>query len=218
MSVFEQCYSCKDYDHSNQFCHLENPQDSNLCPSYRPTLNNSKGMFRTPLLGRIRRTEFWLTQLLFIALWLLSQWLLDQHGTPMIHALIFFFILIICIISIPVCIIQGIKRCHDRGHSGWWILLPFFSPLGVLLLLNPLCSPLLLVSSKIIGGWWALLFNPLGLLFLSGEKGINQYGTDPKQSYESQMFSFEQYEKEKMTTMMSESTSEVGSQNRDMKE
>lgn len=211
MSVFEQCYSCKGYNHCTNSCPLENPKDSSLCPSYRPTENNSKGMFRTSFLGRIRRMEFCLTLLFFI----IALWVFDQYVDSFISVLILSFI------SIPVCIIQGIKRCHDRGHSGWWIFLPFFSPLGFLLLVNPLCSPLLLVSSKIIGGWWALLFNPLGLMFLSGEKGINKYGTDPKQSCESQMFSFEQYEKENnltTTTTSSNLQSEVESHNRDIKE
>lgn len=39
-------------------------------------------------------------------------------------------------------------------------------------------------------GWWIIipLFNPFGLLFLKGYEGINEYGTDPKQSYKSQVF------------------------------
>ncbi|MGD1956255.1 MAG: DUF805 domain-containing protein [Sphingomonadales bacterium] len=48
----------------------------------------------------------------------------------------------------------SIKRCHDRGKSGWWCLL-FLVP--------------------IVGFLWGLI--DLGIL--KGEEGPNQYGPDP---------------------------------------
>jgi uncharacterized membrane protein YhaH (DUF805 family) len=48
----------------------------------------------------------------------------------------------------------SIKRWHDRGKSGWWVLIA----------LVPL-----------IGGLWALIETG----FLPGTSGTNQYGPDP---------------------------------------
>lgn len=48
----------------------------------------------------------------------------------------------------------SIKRWHDRGKSGWWILIGFV---------------------PIIGGLWALIETG----FLEGDKGDNEYGSDP---------------------------------------
>ncbi len=45
----------------------------------------------------------------------------------------------------------SIKRWHDRGKSGWWILIGFV---------------------PLIGGLWALIDLP-------GTSGTNQYGPDP---------------------------------------
>ena len=47
-----------------------------------------------------------------------------------------------------------IKRWHDRGKSGWWVLI------GLI---------------PIIGFWWVLI--ECG--FLSGDEGPNEYGPDP---------------------------------------
>lgn len=48
----------------------------------------------------------------------------------------------------------SIKRWHDRGKSGWWVLI------GLV---------------PIIGGLWALIETG----FLEGTKGDNEYGPDP---------------------------------------
>ncbi|MEM8628242.1 MAG: DUF805 domain-containing protein [Pseudomonadota bacterium] len=49
----------------------------------------------------------------------------------------------------------GVRRCHDRGRSGWWLLLTFIPLFGLV--------------------WWLI---DLGLL--AGERGVNRYGADPR--------------------------------------
>lgn len=39
------------------------------------------------------------------------------------------------LILIPVILIQGIRRLHDIGKSGWWILCSFFPILNLALLI-----------------------------------------------------------------------------------
>ena len=54
------------------------------------------------------------------------------------------------ILLIPVywfLLAQGAKRCHDRGNSGWYQIIPFYN---------------------------------LWMLFADSEKGVNDYGLNPK--------------------------------------
>lgn len=55
------------------------------------------------------------------------------------------------LVSIPVGIANSIKRWHDRGKSGWWVLI---------------------VLVPIIGAVWALIETG----FLSGDETANRYG------------------------------------------
>jgi uncharacterized membrane protein YhaH (DUF805 family) len=49
----------------------------------------------------------------------------------------------------------SVKRAHDRGKSGWWVLISFIPIAGFI--------------------WWLI---DLGIL--EGEKGPNKYGPDPR--------------------------------------
>lgn len=157
MSTIDQCNSCRGY---KGLCALENPKDPNLCESYEPAINNSSGLFCRIFYwsGRIRRLEYCLTYLFFVFIGFLAGLINDNNSIFGIYVSLYF-------LSVFVMAMQGIKRSHDLGHSGWWILVP--------------------------------IYNPLALLFLSGDEGINEYGTDPKESYESQVFNEKLYKEQK---------------------
>lgn len=81
------------------------------------------GMFQTPFSfdGRIRRMEFGLSLIIYYAYAFLLGIVLGVTGidsNSVIYMLLipgYWFILA-----------QGAKRCHDRGNSGWFQIVPFY--------------------------------------------------------------------------------------------
>lgn len=75
------------------------------------------------------------------------------------------------------------RRLHDSDRRGWWLLLPVALPTGLLALLfisiaagaGGLPLAILFVLSPVLGG-----FALLPLLCLSGTRGPNRFGPDPK--------------------------------------
>lgn len=80
-------------------------------------------MFERPFSfeGRIRRTEFGLSMLIYAAVWITMNLLLVSLGTAGIAVM---FIIIIPLLWFVWA--QAAKRCHDRGNSGWYQLIPFY--------------------------------------------------------------------------------------------
>lgn len=83
-------------------------------------------MFSNPFSfnGRIGRLEYFLTHLVclcynMIILFILFS-LAGKSGVPT------FIQDICCIPSIWFGLAQGAKRCHDLGHSGFFMLIPFY--------------------------------------------------------------------------------------------
>ena len=78
-------------------------------------------MFKAPFSfeGRIRRTEYGISVLIqsFVSV-LLNLFITSQEGAV--------FGLILYIPLLWFGIAQAAKRCHDRGNSGWWQLIPFY--------------------------------------------------------------------------------------------
>lgn len=78
-------------------------------------------MFQSPFSfeGRIRRTEYGISVILYAV------------AAAIINAIaISSEMLILFVAYIPLLwfnIAQGAKRCHDRGNSGWWQLIPFYA-------------------------------------------------------------------------------------------
>lgn len=79
-------------------------------------------MFKKPFSfeGRIRRTEFGLSYLIYIIAIFLFASISDFVG---------FGSGLFGLAYIPLLwflLAQGVKRCHDRGNSGWFIVIPFY--------------------------------------------------------------------------------------------
>jgi len=88
--------------------------------------------------GRIGRTTFWAVQLPVLVLF----WLYAMHVDPLLARWfpysVFEGLTVALVLAAPLIWVQSaivIKRCHDRGKSGFWALLLFIPVLGLLWLL-----------------------------------------------------------------------------------
>ena len=85
-------------------------------------------MFKAPFSfeGRIRRMEYGISVFIYCTVLILIQFLLvaslSGQGSPGITL----FLMIILIPLVYFMLAQGCKRCHDRGNSGWFQLIPFY--------------------------------------------------------------------------------------------
>jgi uncharacterized membrane protein YhaH (DUF805 family) len=106
--------------------------------------------------GRIPRPTFWIAWLLMLGLNFLAVTLIATAKSKGDAELSLIFLLIWAPFSIWIGFAIQVKRWHDRGKSGWMVLIN--------------CIP-------IIGTLWALV--ELG--FLPGTMGGNEYGETPLQ-------------------------------------
>jgi uncharacterized membrane protein YhaH (DUF805 family) len=103
--------------------------------------------------GRARRREFWFFNLFYFLIMsvlnILLQFLGANAGTVNMMASIFALAFILPILALFV------RRLHDIGKSGWWILLGFIPIVGLIIILVWVCS--------------------------DSQEGANQYGPTPKE-------------------------------------
>lgn len=102
--------------------------------------------------GRMRRLHYFLSIIGFYALLLLSVFFMSELSRDsmfwgFLGAVIMFF-------SLWLIIAARVKRCHDRGNSGWWQLYT--------------CIPY-------VGAVFSII-----LLFGSGDEDENEYGLNPR--------------------------------------
>tara|TARA_B100000767_G_C19758969_1_gene534261 strand:+ start:1985 stop:2572 length:588 start_codon:yes stop_codon:yes gene_type:complete len=73
--------------------------------------------------GRIGRLEYFITYLGWYFIWgIYTNKVTETDSTVLILALFILFL-----IATYVVIVQGAKRCHDRGNSGFYQLIPFYT-------------------------------------------------------------------------------------------
>jgi uncharacterized membrane protein YhaH (DUF805 family) len=86
-------------------------------------------MFKNPFSfqGRIRRLEYGLSTIIYYVVFLLLNVMLPktEAGTVAPTSAL---ILLAALIPLGWFVLaQGAKRCHDKGQSGWYQLIPFYS-------------------------------------------------------------------------------------------
>jgi uncharacterized membrane protein YhaH (DUF805 family) len=96
--------------------------------------------------GRARRQEFWWFYLMNLIVEVVLYLVDNAIGSPILAGIYGLAILI------PALAV-GVRRLHDTGRSGWWLLL-YLTCIG-----------------------WVVL---LVFWILEGNQGQNQYGDDPK--------------------------------------
>jgi uncharacterized membrane protein YhaH (DUF805 family) len=80
-------------------------------------------MFKNPFSfdGRIRRTEYGLSFLIYLAVYFTI--LAVAEGAPSSGG---FLVLILIVPLLWFFWAQGAKRCHDIDRNGWWQIIPFY--------------------------------------------------------------------------------------------
>lgn len=123
MPIKDQCIDCKHRTTMGD-CVLNGTSinyDGISCINHA---NRKKRMFEQPfsLKGRIGRTEYWLSSFVYL---LYSSFLafIDLDNLEPKYHLLF---LLLCLPAVWFMITQGAKRCHDRGNSGWYQIIPFY--------------------------------------------------------------------------------------------
>ena len=72
--------------------------------------------------GRIRRTEYCLTYVAYIVIINGSTYLGAYYNFEYSD----YLNIALIIPCFYILIVQGAKRCHDRGNNGWYQLIPFY--------------------------------------------------------------------------------------------
>lgn len=89
------------------------------------TTTHNKGTFNHPFSfnGRIRRLEYGLSMIIYFVWYIIMQ---TMMATPDPAPAACIFVLISFIPMVWFLWAQNCKRCHDRGNSGWYQLIPFY--------------------------------------------------------------------------------------------
>ena len=118
-----------------QKCGIENEDDGTFCTKCGNSLKSYKvgterkeisgktpnKMFQQPFSfdGRIRRSEFGISYIIYFVIAVIIEIIAVAGGVAEV-------VYIAYIPAIWFLFAQGSKRCHDRGNSGWYQIIPFY--------------------------------------------------------------------------------------------
>ena len=100
--------------------------------------------------GRLNRQPFWIGNIILTVINVAGSLIGAAIGGAVGNLISIIFVL--ALLYPGICI--AIKRCHDRGKSGWWFLIILIPLVGII--------------------WWIVEFG-----CMRGTEGPNQYGPDP---------------------------------------
>lgn len=137
--------------------------------------------------GRINRAKYWLAALLYIVvvigLLIFFVFALGDFGKDRIAEIVGTSLMFVAIGGIAFLVVvwssfaTAIKRLHDRGKSGWWVLLFWVLPSAIGVAADSMAgaASLVLNAASIVFSIWG--FVEVGCL--RGTQGPNEYGPDP---------------------------------------
>jgi uncharacterized membrane protein YhaH (DUF805 family) len=125
--------------------------------------------------GRSRRMEFWLFWLAALVLQMIGGYIDATTGQRMtIGGMGPIALAVTLILLIPASMV-GIRRLHDIGRSGWWMLLFGLPYLSWLISADAGSQDVIPAIALLLGAVVLLV-----LLVQPGQAGENAYGADPK--------------------------------------
>lgn len=108
--------------------------------------------------GRARRSEYWYFLLMNMIFAIIAM-IIDKTSGMNIAPLPYGYVYLAYVLSTLLPgLAAAVRRLHDIGKSGWYLLLSFI---------------------PLVGSIWILV-----LLCKDGDSGTNEYGSDPKNSFE----------------------------------
>jgi uncharacterized membrane protein YhaH (DUF805 family) len=126
--------------------------------------------------GRARRTEFFSFALLFLVLQFAAGRIDARSGVIATVAFRMGIIeLIVSLLLLLPLVAVGVRRLHDSGRSGWWLLLFYIPYLGWLVSAQNNSGELVSLGALAVG-----TISTLVLFALPGIPMENRFGADPR--------------------------------------
>lgn len=129
----------------------------------------------TDFAGRSRRTEFWIFWLASLVLQMVAGFIDAAQSLAAVAAGMGPLTLIVTLVLLLPAAAVGIRRLHDIGRRGWWMML-FAAPYAAWLHAVQTGAQAVIPAIALLLGSIILLV----LLVQPGNPGENAYGTDPK--------------------------------------
>jgi uncharacterized membrane protein YhaH (DUF805 family) len=124
--------------------------------------------------GRLTRSDFWLKGLLLLLPLSIGAGLLRLMTAGTTLSWLSYLGVLIYVLLIWPSLAVMVKRLHDRGHSGWYLLLELTAFIGLIFVWNLA----LFIIATLLGSVFPLIIF-IETWFMRGTYGHNDYGPDP---------------------------------------